>query len=233
MLTANNKTELKNMLKSKDISLPRRSEGRNKEHVERYAIAHLLSALMGKDQLSYPLELIQRDRPDFILKINGVQIGIEHTEAVPQNEAHKTVLRVRDKGEGPEVYSISRHQPGELRKTAKELVEEIKADPSGPCWVGDSVEKEWSAAMLYFVKGKIEKLAKEGFEKFEQNWLLIYDNWSLPAPDREKAANFLLPKIRECNSFANFDSVYIITGNFIYNFSNTGIVQHEINDLWK
>ncbi len=79
----------------------------------------------------------------------------------------------------------------------------------------------------------IETLAKEGFEKFEQNWLLIYDNWSLPAPDREKAANFLLPKIRECNSFANFDSVYIITGNFINNFSNTGIVQHEINDLWK
>ncbi len=124
MLTANNKTELENMLKSKDISLPRRSEGRIKEHVERYAIAHLLSALMGKDQLSYPLELIQRDRPDFILKINGVQIGIEHTEAVPQNEAHKTVLR--DRVEVPEVYSISRHQPGELRKTAKELVEEIQ-----------------------------------------------------------------------------------------------------------
>ena len=231
MLVANNKSELESALRSIDISVPRRSEGRTKEHTERYAIAHMLSALLGKGQLSYPLELIQRERPDFLLEANGVQIGIEHTEAVPQNEAHKTVLR--DKVDGPEVHFISHHQPGEPKKPAKELIEEIQVNHSGPGWAGDSIEREWSEAMLHFVKGKIETLAKEGFEKFKQNWLLIYDNWSLPALDREKAAQFLLPKIIESNCFDNFDSVYIITGNLVCEFSNTVIVEHEINDLWK
>ena len=231
MLVAVNESELEGALRGIDISVPRRSEGRTKEHTERYAISHMLSALLGKGQLSYPIELIQRERPDFLLKANGVEIGIEHTEAVPQNEAHKTVLR--DKVDGLEVHFISHHQPGEPKKPAKKLIEEIQANHSGPSWVGDSVEREWSEVMLYFVKGKIGALAKEGFEKFEQNWLLIYDNWSLPVLDREKSTQFLLPKIIASNCFANFDSVYIITGNFVCEFSNTGIVQHKINDLWK
>ncbi|MCP3178336.1 hypothetical protein MJO47_14620 [Desulfuromonas sp. KJ2020] len=218
-------------MRSIEISVPRRSEGRTKEHAERYAIAHLLSALLGKDRLSYPLELIQRERPDFLIKENGVQIGIEHTEAVPQNYAHKTVLRY--KIAGPKVYFISRHQPGEPRKPAKKLIEEIQANHSGPGWEGDSVEREWTEAILYFVKNKIETLAKEGFEKFERNWLLIYDNWPLPALDRKKIAQFLFPKIIESNCFDNFDSVYVITGNIVLEFSNSGVVRYEINNLWK
>lgn len=87
--------------------------------------------------------------------------------------------------------------------------------------------------MLHFVKGKIETLAKEGFEKFKQNWLLIYDNWSLPALEREKAAQYLFPKLIESSCFDNFGSVFIITGSFVFEFSNSGIVQHEINDLWN
>jgi len=231
MLVANNESELENVLRSIDISMPPRSEGRTKEHTERYAIAHMFSALLGKGYLSYPLELIQRERPDFLLKARGVEIGIEHTEAVPQNEAHKTVLR--DKVNGPNVYFISRHQPGEAKKSAKELIEEIQADPSGPGWAGDSVEREWSEAMLHSVKGKIGTLAIEGFEKFKQNWLLIYDNWGLPALDRKKAAQFLLPKIIEADCFDSFSTVHIITGDFMYEFSNKGFVRHEINDLWK
>ncbi|MDH5728653.1 MAG: hypothetical protein OEZ58_06660 [Gammaproteobacteria bacterium] len=231
MLLANNEMELENVLRSVDISVPRRSEGRTKEHTERYAIAHMLSALMGKDQLTYPLELIQRERPDFLLKGDEIQIGIEHTEAVPQNEAHKTVLR--DKVDGPDVHFILHHQPGEAKKPAKELIEEIQANQSGPGWEGDSVEREWSEAMLHFINRKIEASTREGFEKFEQNWLLIYDNWSLPALDREKARRFLLPRIIESTCFDSFDFVYIITGNIVLAFSNSGVVQHEINNLWN
>ncbi|MBK1675039.1 hypothetical protein CKO35_17530 [Ectothiorhodospira shaposhnikovii] len=149
MLLVKNEIELESVLKSIDISVPRRSEGRTKEHTERYAIAHLLSVLLGRTQLSYPLELVRRERPDFLLKVSGREIGIEHTEAVPQNEAHKAVLR--DRVDGPEVYFISRHQPGEPSKRAKHLIEEIKANHAGSGWEGDSVEREWSEAMLHFV----------------------------------------------------------------------------------
>jgi len=231
MLIAYNETELKSALKSIDTFVPRRSEGRTKKHTERFAIAHMLSALLGKTHLSYPLEIIQRERPDFVLKANGLEIGIEHTECVPQNEAHKTALR--DKVDAPVVHFISHHQPGESKKHAKELIEEIKVNDSGFGWTGDSAEREWSDAMFHFVKGKIETFAKEGFETFEYNWLLMYDNWSLPAFDRKKAAQFLLSKLRESDSFGIFSSVFIITGDLICEFTDTGIVQHELNNLWK
>lgn len=231
MLVANNEHELENMLKSINISVPRRYKGRAKEHAERYAIAHMLSALLGKDRLLYPIELIQRERPDFLLKANDVEIGIEHTEAVPQNEAQKTALR--DKVDGPEVYFISRHQPGKSKKPAKELIKEIQANYPGSGWAGDAAEREWSNAMLHFIKGKVNTFTKEGFEKFKQNWLLIYDNWSLPALYQEKAVELLLPKIIGSNCFDSFCTVYIITGNVVCEFSNTGIMQHEIYDLWK
>jgi hypothetical protein len=231
MLVANNKSELESVLKSIDISVPKRSsKRRTKEHTECYAIAHMLSTLLRKGQLSYPLELTRRERPDFLLKLNGLEIGIEHTEAVPQNKAQKTVLR--DKVDGLECCLVSHHQPSEPKKTAQELREEIQAN-QGHCWAGDSVEREWSEAMLHFIQKKIESLAKNGFEKFKQNWLLIYDNWSSPALDREKGAQFLLPKAIETNCFDNFDDVYIITGNFLVEFSNVGIAKHKIHDLWE
>ena len=45
MLTANNESELLNVLAGIDIFVPRRTEGRTKDHTERYAISHMLSAL--------------------------------------------------------------------------------------------------------------------------------------------------------------------------------------------
>jgi len=171
MLQAYSDSELFSVLSNIDVSVPRRSGGRTKEHTERYAISYLLSTLAGKGRLSYPLCLIWRERPDFLLTLGAMQIGIEHTEAVPQNEAHKTVLR--EKGNGADVFFISHHQPGETKKSVKDLVEEIEANQPGDGWVGDSVETEWADAMFHFIERKVAKLRKDEFERFEQDWLLI------------------------------------------------------------
>lgn len=213
-----------------DISVPRLSKGRTTNHTERYAIAHMLSTLIGKNRLFYPLELIKRERPDFLLKSGEVQIGIEHTEAVPENEARKTVLR--DKQNGPEVYSIYHRHPGEPKKSKKLLIREIESVEEGDGWAGDSVEVEWSIAMDYFVRRKIDKLMKAGFEKFNQNWLLIYDNWRLPALIREKATSCLLRLVLRYNCFEKFDHIYIISGSLLCELSSAGVAQHEINNLW-
>ncbi|HLA04869.1 MAG TPA: hypothetical protein VJZ16_02685 [Syntrophales bacterium] len=231
MLQAYSDSELLIVLAEIDVSVPKRSKGRTKDHSERYAIAHLLSALVGKDRLSYPICLIRRERPDFLLTLDTAQIGIEHTEAVPQNEAHRTVLR--EQGNGPDVFFISHHRPGETKKSAKKLVEEIEVNQAGDGWVSDSVETEWADAMSHFMKQKLATLQKEGFERFEQDWLLIYDNWPLPALDRRKAANFLQTLVNESAVLKEFARIYIITGKFILEISNERIQLFEINDLWS
>ena len=166
-----------------------------------------------------------------MLTLETMQIGIEHTEAVPQNEAHKAMLR--QKGNGPDVFFISHHQPGESKKSAKELIEEIEANQSGDGWDGDSVEREWADAMAHFIEQKVATLRKDGFEKFEQDWLLIYDNWPLPAVDRRNAANLLQKLINASGVLSEFARIYIITGKYVLEVSNEQTQLYEINDLWK
>lgn len=231
MLQAHNDSELLKVLAETDISVPRRSEGRTKTQMERYAIAHLFSACVGKDLFSYPLSLIQRERPDFLLTTATCQIGIEHTEAVPQNEAHKTALR--EKGNGPKEYFISQHQPGEPKKYPNELMKEIEAIRAGGGWVGDSVEREWAEAMFHFIEQKVAKLLNDGFERFDKDWLLIYDNWSLPAPERHKAAPILLKLVTESGDLEEFERIFIITGKYICEIASAGKQLYDINDLWN
>ena len=191
---------------------------------------------MTKDRLSYPLSLVHRDAPDFLFRVydpiqeKDVEIGIEKIESVPQNEAEKEFLR--EKFGGPEVYYITHHKPVEVRKCSKELKQEIKDNCPGPGWEGDEAATEWADAMLYSVKKKMVIFEKKCFKKFEKNWLLIYDNWSLPPFDSEREAELLLPKIKELSCFDKFDIVFIITGNKICEYSSTGFVQLENNDLW-
>ena len=116
MLNANNASELLAALAELDITVPRRSDGRTKSHTERYAVAHLISALVEAEIIHYPMNISQRERPDFLLSMAEIQIGIEHTEAVPENEAHKTFLR--EKGGGSGVHYMSRNRPGEPKLSA-------------------------------------------------------------------------------------------------------------------
>src|SRR3989344_3455149 len=118
MLKANDDFDLVSALQKIDIRVPGRTEGRTKEHTERYAVAHLLNTLLKSHRIQYPFSLAHRDRPDFLLSMGDHQIGIEHTEAVPQNEAHKMALR--EKGYGFSVYNVAHVALGEEKRTAKE-----------------------------------------------------------------------------------------------------------------
>lgn len=230
MLSANNESELLNALRGVDVQVPLRSEGRTTENVERYAIVHLLSTLAKESAITYPVTLVHRDKPDFLFSMSQKRIGIEHTEAVPQNEAQKAFLR--EKGHGPDVHFVSRHKPGESEKKAKQLIKEIDADEAGDGWVGDSVEREWADAINHFVLEKKLKIAKDGFDRYDENWLLVYDNWPLPVVNREKASRILHPVLLDSGAFEDFNLIFVMSDKYLIEFSSAGDTLHEVNDLW-
>jgi len=100
LLRATSFAELQSSLMALDISVPERSRGRQTHHAERYCIVHLLSSL-GSGRLTFPLVVLHRDRPDFVLSMPNGNIGIEHTEAVPENVARSEVLREQRHGHKP------------------------------------------------------------------------------------------------------------------------------------
>jgi len=231
MLSGSNEFELLNGLSEVDVQVPSRGNGRTTEHVEVYVIAHLLSCLVKKGLIVYPVSLIKRERPDFLLTMNQKTIGIEHTEAVPQNASHKAALI--EKSCGPKVRYITHHTPGEPNKKRKDLIKEIEENKAGEGWTGDSVEREWAKAMEHFVSNKRNNMQKEGFSLFNENWLLIYDNWRLNLPQvrTEEAAHKLFSVMVEDGTFDELDCVFIMSDESFVKFSLAGVELYEVNNL--
>lgn len=223
ILRANTPAELRARLAELDIDVPPRSDGRRKHHAERYCIAHLLATLPA-EQFLFPLTLTHSDKPDFLLAMHGANVGIEHTEAVPENIAHADFLREKE-GLGPDVYFTPHVKPGESKKTSDELRREIEADESGSGWCGDSPEREWAAAMAHYVKEKMPKATAEGFVRYPANWLIVYDNWPLPAINYSKAATYLTPLLTEMAAFSVFDAIFVHDDSHMSEFRNVPVTQ--------
>jgi hypothetical protein len=230
-ITAHSAADLLAQLSRLDIRVPPRTEGRTTKHTERYAAAHLLSALSADDLLSYPLTIVHRDRPDFALLMRAEFVGIEHTEAVPQNDAHRSALRER--GYGPPVYFLIRSIPTEPRKSAKRLIAEVEGNYGGPGWTGDSVECEWASAMIHFVKRKIEAMSSPGFEIYRRHWLLVYDNWPVPAPNRRIASQKLHVLCEAAGVFTSIEKIFVMSSAEFCSLCRAGVTLHAVNDLWE
>lgn len=208
LVQANEKSDLLQKLGKTDINVPpRRCRKRTSEHTERYCVRKLLHFLACSDRLTYPLEVWHQDRPDFILKMPGTCTGIEHTEVTPNNEVKKDLLR---KGER-DWHFVETHRPGDERKTAKQLKEELNHDPhneSSPGWVGNECEEDWAEWMAYAITRKQEKF--DHYQKFDKTWLLIYGNLSVPILKVREALNFLPNSIHTQGMILNYDEVWII-----------------------
>ena len=223
-------SELREVLTKTSVAVPMRANGRDRE-LEIYSTVHLMSVLMMDNRIVYPVRLVKRERPDFVLSMGNRHIGIEHTEAIAENEAHKAVLR--QKGHGPETWYISHMLPGEPKKKYKKLIQEIEANDPGDGWEGNSPEREWADAMIYSVKHKLNAVRKDGFDRLDEDWLIIYDNWSLPAPDVHEAAPIFLEAVQQTGALLEFQRIFVMHDQLFCEVSATGIKVYGTNDLWK
>ena len=214
-----------------------------KEHREAYTIAHLLSSLAEEDNLlTFPLELIHRESPDFLLLVAGKGIGIEHVDVVSQDECKKEALTdevCRELGV-PHLTQFVRHaKPGKTERSPDVLKEEMKADESGHGWGDTDQYTEWINAMLWFIDDKKKDLLGEKFSRYDEDWLLIRDRWSalsLPGVNREEATRRLFKAIQDRNIKLDFHRVFILPSEFrdpVCEVAESGFHLHPRNDLWS
>ena len=213
------RANLEDTLRRVNLVVPDRANGRTKDHTERYCLARLLATVA--DELDYPLMIVHGDRPDFVVVSIQLRIGIEHTEVVPENVARASFLRT--KGLGPDVYFTPRATFGEERKTAQELKDEIERDEPSGGWCGDSPERETADAIVGFSLSKLTSSQKDGYRRFDKNWLLLYNNWPGPAVDLGKSAYMAHPRMLSGGVFSTFERVYIIASRDLITLSATGV----------
>jgi len=196
-LTADSAVQLIELLAETNIKVPAITEGRKEVHRERYVMAHLL-ATKAENLFSYPMSVAHREKPDFAINQGEVSIGVECVEAVPEEWYEIEAIRER-KYPNSKNFCI-KYTPGHKSLTKTEKEESAAGRGKSYFWVGDTPEKEWAAAMAHFINVKTTKLRAGNYGDFQENWLLIQDEWRVPifdADDLSKAVEFFLPLMKE------------------------------------
>jgi len=223
---------LRDLLRSIDITVPQRTEGRKTAHTERWVICRLLSTLDKHGRLAFPLSVTHRDRPDFLVLQSLLQVGVEVTEAISEQYAAFSAIAER---EFPEVLL----DPGHFRwdsphKTVEEMREILRQGVlTAPPWVGDRPEEEWALYMESVVRTKLEKLKRLDFMKYTESWLAIYNNLPIPNVHLQRASQRLLPKIADVwEGTPTFDRIYIEHGPVILEVRKGDTAHLTLEDLW-
>jgi hypothetical protein len=144
--------EGRRLVESMDHAVPRRSEGRTKQHRERFCFVALLKTLMTIDAGCFPARVHRGESPDFLLICgNGRVCAIEHTDA------------------GEKEYQ--RHLAGNEDATESVFI----PSPNGDGWAGDLPERRFDSALMAALAKKSSASVWRNAPNGAERWLLMYD----------------------------------------------------------
>ncbi len=231
-IRANSKGELLSILKVIDIRVPARNKGRKKGHCESWSIFRLLATLAKHNAIYFPIQLTKRERPDFLLKTADKYIGVEVTEAI--NPEYAKAATLPEANTEAAIIDPSLFKWGTPRRKLDELrLIVFQKKLNGPGWEGNSVETEYANAILNVMMSKTEKLRALGFDKFTENWLVIYCNITLPALNLDEANLLFAKKAMNYWSINSFSRVFVERGTIIISYSRDCMEIMDLENIWN
>lgn len=158
-------------------------------------------------------------------------VGIEITEAVKEDLARTEVL---PKADPSSVIDISLFKWRDRRKKLDELRQIARETKlTGPGWIGDEPEQEFADAMSDKVEDKTMKFNEDTFSRFDEDWLVIYENLALPDINESIAASYLCLSLANYWESNTFQRVFVESGNFIIELTREKLAMYRICDLWS
>lgn len=231
MITADSPSALLATLSRIDITVPPRTEGRTTQDCERWSGVRFLASLSNTSLLTYPLELVHRDRPDFELRFSQGSVGIEVTAATHPDAAAINALREHRGYEG--VFLLSHHKPSSKPKASAELDQIARGEKVHTGWMGNSAEKEWAEAMSLVAQKKVTNAVKPGYQNFGTNWLCIYDNLNLPIIQMKTAMKYLKERLSCLQGPPLFNRIFVEHGDRFWECSGEHQKTYSIPLIWK
>ena len=226
-------SELRDNLRANDVRVPVRTKRRTCALNERevWVACRFLATAGDKRLLEFPLRVEPRDRPDLVVTMPPGRIGVEITEAVP-NDARRVVDYSEDMG--LDNWRIVPPYCVDDPPRSRADIENI-AKGEGPSLprMGDSIECNWDEAILRRIAKKLEDFTKPGFAKHPRNWLLVHDNWSPAIEDEQMAMARLDQHIFHRGPKNPFSNVFVLLSGNLLEFSRRAVaVKHPIPDEW-
>lgn len=109
--------------------------------------------------------------------------------------------------------------PDRTNEEIEEILEKSQKHLIDQGYTGNSVEVLWAQGIVGCIKNKTKKLRKPDFQKYDHNWLLIYDNQVRSSIDKSLATDLLSREMSdyfETEEPNTFDQIIIESGEFYY-----------------
>ena len=150
-----------------DISAPPRAEGRTTEQVERWTICRFLASFAETGLFDYPVRIVHRDRPDFVLTTASECIGIEIREAIHPDAAESDFIAEKINPSGVRFVPSLEIGKSFPRKNRKDEIRKLAGGttPIRPS-MGYRWEKNWAEAMFFNCRRKEKSYLGKGFVDF-------------------------------------------------------------------
>jgi len=226
-IEAESSEKLRGILLEDSIDVYPKGQGQKTEQSEKWIMRHFLLAVSCSGPLGFPVRVEHRDKPDFLLSWRSGRIGIEVTEAVHPDAAEITAYR--NKNKITNIRFVECWLPGQTplperskREERKEKIQEIahgRGNPL-PC-MGDKMERDWVIVMKHVIEKKARKFAQNDFIKYDQNWLLIYDDWDgLSGVSLEESTSMLQDWLLRSEEDMPFERIFVLKNKSVFEFAN-------------
>lgn len=223
--------EFENNIKKIDISVPLRSKGRKTEHTERYSLVSFLQNFIDDKYFNFPLKIIHRDKPDFLIVTSINNTGIEFTESIPEQLARAQAILEKHFPDGHlEPSFFKGDNPLSTNSEIFEILKKSQVKLTGQGYTGNQIEQEWIKGIVDSIIYKTVKLNKNGFDQFDKNWLLIYDNQTRAFLDIEYVSNkinSLLLDYWKDNQDIKYEKIFIESGIYFYIIDSSSFIIKE------
>lgn len=209
-----------------------------KKEVENRCMLRLLTTLGRHGEFQFPIEIIaDRERPDFEWANFEIRVGIEITKAT--TELYERANAVREKSYPNAWLELNHFKWDASKKTNDEIskiLEISQNEFTAPAIYGNYIEHEWVKGMEQRLTEKTQKLNKTKFDKFDKNWLLIFDNLKSTNFNYEIAINEFVHALKNYwvtkrSTDAKFDRLIIDSKESLYVFDDSRFSKFIVLDM--
>lgn len=242
MLKAHTDDALARQIRSLRIDVPPRIVDPGRSAREQRQIHDLLCVMLAIRQLALPVQLYKREKPDFLLETNNIQIGIETVQAINCDYVQAQVHP--DAQEDGAVVDPSLYKWSTQGRPQAQIREEVRREQlSGLAWMGDSVELEFAQSIRDTVRKKRRKLLSH-YERYDSDRLHIYHNQPSPILNIEKGLQYTASILFDYWNEPGFDTIYVRkfdwmlsftkeASEIIYEFPRSSVPLGIDEDLWE
>ncbi len=233
-LSSTSAAELESKLRLIDIAVTL-EHGLEKQHqCEIWCICRFMASIARGTLLSFPLNLIGSERPDFILHLKTRRIGIEITEACNEDYqwARQLSVGIKDSFLEPSMFA----QRVKILKGSKyKPAIGLPGMPlTGRGRQGNESDEEWIKYVSEAIAKKSLALKKTGFERLDEDWLLIYVN----APTGPIHPEYLIPRLEHLLDQywleeTTFNRIAIESQKLLFLATKNQLETFPILDLWE